>query len=329
MNLNTINQTLTTGNHYSKNLKIYKHRYLNEGNFKFSLEEYRIFLLILSNAYKMSKEGMFLVSDVLKREIMISAEEFSKVFNIDLSNCYDILKNSQESLIEKNISIRGIDSKNRTKERITIALCSHTRYKDGRLYVLFSQSIMPYIERLTEKYVSFNISEVSKFRSIYSTRFYEFIAGFKKLGKCRLSIEDLRFVLGVHKDKLLEYSNFKLKALIHAINEINKIHPKLKLELIEIKTGRRVTETEFKFKKSKLKELDDYYTETTSTPSITYQEDVRIRLIKLGVEQKIIKRYSKYLDSTLESAYETIKKVVEARTLKTTPTAYFRYLMEI
>lgn len=314
----------TLQNPSHKSHTIIKSRDLNEAHFPdFTLNEYRLYLLILSKVIRVDKSNTKEFIKAFFETHIITPQEFSEIFKVSINHCYGILKTSSASLIKKIITVKSSTG----NQYITI--CSAAKYNTEKhhLEIRLSHEIIPYLD-VSIKYVKKRLYEIADFKGLQSIRLYEFIISFKNLGRCKLSIEGLKSILGIHEHNLIQYKEFKRVALIPNIKEINKIHPKLKLEFIEIKTGRKVTEIEFKFKKSKTKELDDDLIDTNKTLSITHQEDVRIRLIKIGVEQKIVKRYSKYLDSTLENAYEAIKKVVEARTLRRSATAYFRYLME-
>lgn len=298
---------------------IIKSRDLNEAHFlNFGLNDYRLFSLILSKVVKFDKSDKTNFIRCFYQIHTITPREFSEIFDVPINHCYGILKESGESLFQKEIIIK--DTKVRILDKKTYNEEKHC------LEIGLSLRIIDYLD-VSIKYVKTRLYQIAKFKSLYSIRLYELIMSFRSLGKCSISVERLRFFLGVGENKLKAYKDFKQRALTPAINEVNKVC-NFGIKRAEKKEGKKVAIINFTYKKSKSKELDDYYTETTPTLSITYQEDVRIRLIKLGVEQKIVKRYSKYLDSTLESAYEVIKKAVEARTLRTTTTAYFRYLME-
>jgi plasmid replication initiation protein len=178
---------------------------------------------------------------------------------------------------------------------------------------------------VTERYVKTRLYEIALFKSVYSIELYEFIVGFKMLGRCRISIEELNLILGVNENNFKEYGHFKTRILIPSVNAINKIYPKLNLEFKEIKTGRKVTEIEFKFKRSKAKKLDVNST-TNKTQLIAQEEDVRIMLVKLGVEKKVVNKYSKYSDEKLNIAYEKLVNQMKIGRVQN-PIAYFVSLM--
>lgn len=299
---------------------IIKSRELNEAHFpNFGLNEYRLYSLVLSKVVKFDKsdEKNFIRS--FFETHLVTPKEFSEIFKVPVNLCYKILKNSSKSLIKKTITIKSSSG----EQYITI--CSMAKYNTEKhhLEIMLSHQIIPHLD-VAERYVKSRLYEIADFKSVYSIELYEFIVGFKYLGRCRLSVEELNFVLGIKK---IEYKHFKSDILVPSVNAINKIYPKLNLEFTEIKTGRKVTEIEFKFKKSKTKELDTNI-QNNKTLSITHEEDVRTRLVKLGVEKKVINKYSKYSDEKLNSAYEKLVNQMKIGRVQN-HTGYFIKLMDL
>ena len=297
---------------------IIKSRELNEAYFSnFGLSEYRLYSLVLSKVIKFDKtdEKNFIRS--FFETHIVTPKEFSEIFKVPINLCYKILKNSSESLIKKTITIKSSSG----EQYITI--CSMAKYNTEKhhLEIMLSHQIIPHLD-VAERYVKSRLCQIADFKSVYSIELYEFIVGFKYLGRCRLSVEELNFVLGIKK---IEYKHFKSDIIIPSINAINKIYPKLKLEFTEIKTGRKVTEIEFKFKKSKTKELD--VNSNTNKTQLIPQEDIRIRLVKLGVEKKVVNKYSKYSDEKLNIAYEKLVNQIKTGRVQN-HTAYFVSLIK-
>ena len=300
---------------------IIKSRELNEAHFpNFCLNEYRLYSLVLSKVVKFDKsdEKNFIRS--FFETHIVTPKEFSEIFKVPINHCYKILKNSSESLIKKTITIKSSSG----EQYITI--CSMAKYNTEKhhLEIMLSHQIIPHLD-VAERYVKSRLCQIADFKSVYSIELYEFIVSFRSLGKCRLSLEELKLILGVNDNNFKEYDNLKRKVIIPSINAINKIYPKLKLEFTEIKTGRKVTEIEFKFKKSKTKELD-VNSNTNKTQLISQEEDVRIMLVNLGVEKKVVNKYSKYSDEKLNIAYEKLVNQMKIGRVQN-PIAYFVSLM--
>jgi plasmid replication initiation protein len=108
---------------------------------------------------------------------------------------------------------------------------------------------MPYLAQVKEKFVLYNLKEITNFGSLYTTRLYELIQEFKTTGYILRSIEQLRELFGVNDNKYRLYGHFKDKTFAHACNEIND-QTDYNITFTEIKTGRKVTAIQFEFKKT-------------------------------------------------------------------------------
>jgi len=316
----------TLKNTSHKSHAIIKSRELNEAHFpNFSLNEYRLYSLVLSKVVKFDKtdEKNFIRS--FFETHIVTPKEFSEIFDVPINLCYGILKNSVNTLIKKTIIVKSsIGEKH-------ITICSTAVYNEEKhhLEIVLSYQITPYLD-VSIKYVKTKLYQIAKLRSVYSIRLYELIISFKGLGKCKLSIERLRFQLGVDPTKLKEYRDFKKYVLTPAINEVNKIF-NFGITSTETKTDRKVTATELKFKKSKLKELDDDYIDNNKALSITYQEeDIKTRLAKIGVQMTVhirtdILHYTS--DVILEEAYKRLEEQIKKGGVRSR-TAYFIQLVK-
>jgi plasmid replication initiation protein len=299
---------------------IIKSRDLNEAHFpNFGLNEYRLFSLILSKAIRVDKNNPKEFFKAFYETHIITPKEFSEIFDVHITNCHRILKSCGKTLFEKKIKIKN--------KEMHIFESREYDEKKHQLEIRLSLGMIEHLD-ITTRYVKTILYQIAKFRSVYSIRLYELVTSFRNLGKISISVEKLRLLLGVDKDKLKEYKHFKSIALIPAINEVNKVC-NFDIKHAEKKESRKVAIINFTCKKPKKKELDDEYIDNNKALSITHEEDVTIRLINIGVEKKIVNKYKNCSDAKLEKAYKAIKKAIESKTLRTTTTAYFRYLIEI
>jgi hypothetical protein len=77
----------------SKTPKIFKNKKLNTANFgNFTHNDYIVFLYLISKIGGVDKEGKYLQPEQLQREHILTAKEFSEVFNTDILNAYGFLK---------------------------------------------------------------------------------------------------------------------------------------------------------------------------------------------------------------------------------------------
>jgi len=236
--------------HKSKTPKIYKNKKLNNANFgTYNLNDYQVFLQLISKIGGVDELGKYLQPEQLPREHIITAKEFSQQFGIDVNTAYGVLKRASGKLARTAITLEQPE----LFQIWDIAVCEISKYnlKEGSLTVKFTESIMPYLAQVKQKFVLYNLKEVANFGSLYSTRLYELIQEFKDTGWLLKSVEQLREVFAVGK-KYAEYKSFKARTFTHAVDEINAQYD-INLKFEEIKEGRKVVAIRFEFKPTFIK----------------------------------------------------------------------------
>jgi plasmid replication initiation protein len=225
--------------------KVQKSNELNQANFSdFSLTCYRVLLNLISNIQQRDLQGNQISLPVIDRECTLSAKEYAEEFNLSGNTAYEILKEASDKILKTVFTTKtdiGI---------LKIHICSQIHYieKEGRIDIRFTEEIMPHLAELSKNFTMYNLKDISKFNSIYSTRIYELIMQFKTTGLFEISIEKLRHTLGC-KDTFSKYNDFKRYVISHAVNEINS-HYKLELNFEEIKQGRKIEKIIFRFRKA-------------------------------------------------------------------------------
>lgn len=247
----------------SKTPKVYKNKRLTNANFSdFTLNDYQVFLHLISKIGSVDQFGKYLQEpNVLKREHILSAKEFSKVFNVDIHYSYKILKTSIDKLMKTDIKIEKPES----NTILRINVCSSAEYNknDGKVTIEFTDKIMPYLEQTRQRFTLYNLKEIANFGSLYTTRLYELIQDFKETGWFIKSVDELRTILAVG-DKLNLYADFKRKTFLHACDEINSNYD-IQLRFEEIKEGRKVVAVKFIFKQFIPKQLTNTITGDLTT----------------------------------------------------------------
>ena len=243
----------------SKTLKVYKNKKLNTANFgDFNHTDYQVFLHLISKLGGVDESGRYLQPEELQREHILSAKEFSQVFNADISNSYRILKQLIKKLRKINIRIES----NEEGRYSRINICSKSTYSEDNEHITikFNEEIMPYLDQVKEKFILCNLKAKGKFGSLYTTRMYELIQEFKETGWMLKSIDQLRELFFVG-EKFKPYFDFKKHTFSHACQEINKYY-KLDLRFEEIKEGKKIVAVKFLFKKTIITQFVNQKTKT-------------------------------------------------------------------
>jgi plasmid replication initiation protein len=227
--------------------KVYKSKKLNTANFgNFSLNDYQVFLHLVSKIGGVDEFGKYLQPHELQREHILTAKEFSTVFNTDIHNSYKSLYKACKKLMKTSIILEKIE----LNETWEINVCSTAKYnkKEGRITIQFTDSIMPYLAQVKKKFVLYNLKEIANFGSLYTTRLYELIQEFKETGWVLKSVDQLRQIFAVGNSFKL-YGDFKRYTFGHACKEINDNYD-MDLRFEEEKEGRKVVAVKFFFKKT-------------------------------------------------------------------------------
>jgi plasmid replication initiation protein len=281
----------------SKTLKTYKNKKLNNANFgNFSHNDYQVFLHLVSKIGGVDKEGKYLQPEQLQREHILTAKEFSEVFNTDIDNSYRYLKKAINKLMKTDIKVEG--SNNQSIVRINV--CSKAEYtkKEGRIVIKFTDDIMPYLAQVKKKFVLYNLKEIANFGSLYTTRLYELIQEFKDTGYIIKSVERLREILAVGSS-FTRYNDFKRYTFDHACKEINSNH-EINLGYEEIKEGHKIVAIKFIFNKTRIHKVTNQKTGVEKNLYIKPKQ----------IDKKVKNRNKTVLSGVLEGqmAFKEIRK---------------------
>lgn len=231
----------------SKTPKTYKSKKLNAADFgNFTHNDYQVFLHLVSKIGGVDEFGKYLQSEQLEREYILTAQEFSDMFNVDINNSYKSLHKACKKLMKTSIILEKIE----LNETWEINVCSTAKYNknEGRITIEFTDRIMPYLAQVKKKFVLYNLKEIANFGSLYTTRLYELIQEFKETGWMLKSVDQLKTVFAVGK-KFTKYNDFKRYTFEHACKEINDNYD-IDLRFEEIKEGRKIVAVRFSFKKT-------------------------------------------------------------------------------
>ncbi|MEN9326666.1 MAG: hypothetical protein RI943_1087, partial [Bacteroidota bacterium] len=158
----------------SKTPKSYKNKKLNNANFdNFNLNDYQVFLHLISKIGGVDEYGKYLQPHELQREHILTAKEFSSLFNTNIHHSYRVLKKAIDKLMKTDIKVEKEDDSGFCR----INVCSKAEYSknQGHIIVKFTDDIMPYLAQVKKKFVLYNLKEVANFGSLYTTRLYELI----------------------------------------------------------------------------------------------------------------------------------------------------------
>jgi plasmid replication initiation protein len=219
-----------------------------------TINEQKILFAVLSNI-----EPPRFIKDNDKREIQnrieeleafrVPIKEFTEWLGVSDPN-YAAFKNIMKRLMKKLIEIQQPDGSWELFQWVTKA--SYIK-KTGTAEIKISPELYPYLLNLDSNFTTVKLNTLLSFKSKYSTRLYQLLKKWSKLGNWNVNIDDLKMLLGVpiisegngvKVFKLDKYGHFKSRVLNSSIDEINEL-TELNITVEEIKTVRKVTALNF------------------------------------------------------------------------------------
>ena len=209
---------------------------IQRSRFSLSLQQQKIILYLISQVSPFDE-------DFKLYEFSIS--EFCRVCGIDETsgkNYYN-LKAAIKEIRDKSIWVSLGDGRETTLAWIEKP---YINYREGTIQIRLDRDMMPFLLQLKENFTQYELIWTLHFKSKYTIRLYELIKSIHyhelKSYKKRYTIEELKALLD--GERYQEYRDFKRRALVPAVNEINRYSDKT-VSFEEVKRGRRVVAVEF------------------------------------------------------------------------------------
>lgn len=260
---------------------IVKDNALIQASYTLDLAEQRLILLAIIEA---RNSGQGITHDSLLR---IHASSYAEQFGVNNKTAYTVVKDASKGLFDRYVTYHDKNPKN-GKDR-----SFHCRWVDkigvepdsGIVYMRFTSDVVPLITRLESHFTSYEIAEVANLSSTYAIRLYELIIQWRDNNGVtqKYGIDELRQKLGVEPEQYKKMSNFKMRVLEPAIDQINE-HTDITVKPEQHKTGRKITAMSFTFKQKaapKQTAIDDSYIKMTDKQISTFSAKLA-RLPELG-----------------------------------------------
>lgn len=221
-----------------KNLVVYKANSLIEASYKLTLQEQRILLICIAKLNPKNTNQT--------KKFQITAQEFLNIFpNIGKKHAEERLQEAIDKLAERWIHIYKDDEKRRIRW-----IQEEAKYfnGEGKVEVVFSDSIMPYLTQLKGQFTSITLKNISPLKSNYSIRIYELLIQFKNIGSRTITVQKLRNMLEV-EDKYQTFKSLNQWVIQPSIKELNE-KSNLQISIQTIKNGRSIKSLQFNFKEN-------------------------------------------------------------------------------
>lgn len=197
----------TTTNH-----KVSQSNKLVQASHTLTLNEKRLVLLaasMLDPRKPLPKDGM----------LLIRAEVFAEVFEMDPKNAYLALEDASKRLMRR-MMYRYKNGKVIEELRWVY----HAKYKEGQgcVELGFSPTVVPHLTRLNKEFTSYQLRQVGQLSSFYAIRLYELMAQFRATGHWWTTLEQLRDTLDLGS-KYESVKDLRRWVLDPGLVEVNKL----------------------------------------------------------------------------------------------------------
>lgn len=212
---------------------VVKSNRLIEAKSRLSIQEQRILLTAISQI-KPTEE------DFNEKGYAISIAEFRDLADLKGRAYYTEIKELTAKLVGRTIVIHEEDGILQT------SWLSSAKYIDqqGIVYLNFDKRLKPYLIQLKKEFTSYQLHYVMRLKSKYSTRIYELLKQYEKIGRREFSLDELREKVAVEHGKYDKFGDFNRNVVKRAQSEINK-NTDIKFKYTPKKQGRKVVGLEF------------------------------------------------------------------------------------
>jgi len=192
----------------------------------------------------------------------LHVQDYAKLTGTSTNKAYARLKEAALKLFDRKVYI-CIDRKK--NDFLVTRWISGIRYvqANGKIILTFAQDILPYLSQLESNFTQYELQNVSKMRSVYAIRLYEWLIQWRTSQRLEVSLDDYRHRLRI-VDKYPSIKDLKLKTLKPAIKGINETSD-ITVHFDQKKSGRTVTHFIFTWT-YKLKTIDEKTAKKPRTP---------------------------------------------------------------
>lgn len=175
----------------------------------------------------------------------IKVKDLADILGIDERNFYKKVEAVIQSLQKKSVTI---DSPTST---LTMNWLSSSEYFKGKGYVEleFSEKLRPFLLELKKQFTPFKLRNILRLRSDYSIRVYELLKQYQSIKERTFTLEELRYLLHIPKEKYKLYGHLKEKVIKKAQTELVE-KTDLSFQFEEKKKGTKVVGVKFFIQKN-------------------------------------------------------------------------------
>jgi plasmid replication initiation protein len=205
---------------------VWQQNRLAEARYELTAREQKLVLYVIS---------MIEPEDESLKLYKINVKHFAEIAGLDSNALYKELREVALQIKSKPLVINGHIEPGDTNptELITSWFADVVLQANGDGYfgVSISERLKPYLLQVKREFFKYRLAYVLDLRSGYAIRLYQWAKRWQYCGKRRISIDELRVVMGtieltpkgkINKTLLALYKDFKKRALLPSVAEINE-----------------------------------------------------------------------------------------------------------
>lgn len=265
---------------------IVKSNYLVEAPCRLTITEQKIIYLILNMIDKEDKDF---------KDYIFTVADFMDRLDLKGQSAYSQLKATTRLLRSRTFTVRYEDD-NGDRHELQTGWVSDADYNDNKGTVTFylSKKLKPFLLQLKEYFTVLELDNLIQLKSIYSTKIYELLKQYKKIGDRTFALQDLKEKLAIDKKSYDIYNNLKQKVILVAQEEINE-KTDIFFDFEEIKKGRKVVALKF-------------YIYSNKKEAASADEKVAPDIVPGQIS---IKEYLEEQAATIDDGYDLVDQVVK------------------
>lgn len=264
-----------------KNNLVEKRNVLNEvRQNNMTLQEIRFFSIYLSKIN---------ARDISTRTVTFPLGDFQKIMEFGRLNIRQ-LENTTDSLLQKIVKVRNDDGGYTSFQLFKRCKVFKDDTEQWYIEIDAHDDALPLMFEFKKEYFTYELWNALRLKSSNQLRMYEVLKQYEKVGSRKVSIKELRDLLGITPEEYPRWDNFKNRVLDsckQALEESTDI--KFTYKLIKSGRGGKITGLEFFISKN-----DNY------TDQLTLEEFIDLQPDTLEVEEQELEAEKQFKNEELE-----------------------------
>jgi plasmid replication initiation protein len=274
--------------------------------------------LVMWLAEKNMKEDQ----DFKEHDLLI--KDFSEMVGLSPKTQERELKKITKSLIGRVIEVQ--DSDGSLKQFSWLAF-AHWKPKKGKCLLSFHPALKPYLLQLENCFTQSELGVFLKLKRVSSMRIFELLLQYEEIGERRISLIDLRFMLGLNPGEYRLYGHLKERILEPAMREINE-KTEYEATFKEHSSSRKVEFINFTIKKRTYFEKHQRERVAILEKEMESEKELILQIMELGYSRVIAKKFFKEnSEDVIRNALKSVNIQVERGNVKN-PKAMFKIAIQ-